>query len=190
MTNKAELRQRLRVARRDHVAALPAATRGLLFRHPPAPLLALIPEGASLGLYSATAHEAPTTHYAAFFFERGNPLALPRFAGRSAAMEFARHTDPVGESDLEVGPFGLLQPAAEAEPIVPQVLFVPLLGFTATGARIGQGGGHYDRWLAEHPDTIAIGMAWDSQLADVLPIEAHDRPLDAVVTPTRLYGPY
>ena len=56
--------------------------------------------------------------------------------------------------------------------------------------RLGQGGGHYDRWLAHHPDTIRIGMAWDGQLVDELPVEPHDVPLDAVVTPTRLYGPF
>jgi 5-formyltetrahydrofolate cyclo-ligase len=36
----------------------------------------------------------------------------------------------------------------------------------------------------------AIGLAWDCQLADDLPREPHDRPLLAVVTPTRLYGPW
>ena len=70
------------------------------------------------------------------------------------------------------------------------MLFVPLLGFTAKGARIGQGGGHYDRWLADHPETVAIGMAWDAQLCEDLPMEAHDQSLSAVVTPTRLYGPF
>ena len=37
---------------------------------------------------------------------------------------------------------------------------------------------------------LAIGLAWDCQLVDDLPHEAHDRPLAAVVTPTRLYGPF
>ncbi len=40
------------------------------------------------------------------------------------------------------------------------VLFVPLVGFTAQGQRLGQGGGHYDRWLEAHPDAVPIGMAW------------------------------
>lgn len=70
------------------------------------------------------------------------------------------------------------------------MLFVPLVGFTAEGARLGQGGGHYDRWLADHPDTTAIGLAWDGQRVDDLPTEAHDIPLAAVVTPTRIYGPF
>ncbi len=189
MKDKIDLRQRLRAARREHVTGLSAATRGLLFRHPPAPLLALVPGGATVGLYHATPWEAPTAHYATFFFERGHPLALPRFADRGAPMQFARWTDPVAESDLEVSPYGSLQPTALAETTVPDVLFVPLLGFTSGGARLGQGGGHYDRWLGDHPHVIAIGMAWDGQLLPALPVERHDQPLRAVVTPTRLYGP-
>lgn len=185
---KSELRQTLRAARRAHVAALPDSIRGLLFHRPPAPLLARIGDEAVIGLYHAAAYEAPAGGYARFFHEAGHTIALPRFAARGAAMTFARHTDPHAESDLEVGPFGMLQPAAEAEPLVPDVLFVPLVGFTPGLDRLGQGGGHYDRWLAEHPPALAVGLAWDAQACEALPTEPHDKPLDAVVTPTRIYG--
>lgn len=190
MTNltKPILRKTLRAARKAHVEGLPDAIRGLLFHRPPAPLLARIGDEAVIGLYHAGPFEAPAHGYAKFFHDAGHTLALPRFAGRDAPMAFARHTDPYGEADLEVGPFGMLQPAADAQPLVPDVLFVPLVGFTADGLRLGQGGGHYDRWLAEHPPALAVGLAWDVQLCDALPAEPHDRPLDAVVTTTRIYG--
>ena len=188
MTTKAELRRSLRAARRAHVESLADAIRGLLFHRPPAPLAARIGADAVIGLYHAGPFEAPSGGYARFFHEAGHTIALPRVAGRSAPMVFARHTDPYGESDLEPGPFGMLQPDATADVLVPQVLFVPLVGFTASLARLGQGGGHYDRWLAEHPPALTIGLAWDVQLCDALPTEAHDVPLDAVVTPTRIYG--
>ena len=188
MTSKSELRRSLRAARRAHVAAQPEAIRGLLFHRPPAPLAARIAPDAVIGLYHAGPWEAPAGGYARFFAEAGHDLALPRFAGRSAPMQFARHDDPFGESDLAVGPFGILQPEASAGELVPDVLFVPLVGFTAAGNRLGQGGGHYDRWLGEHPAALAIGLAWDVQLCETLPTEPHDVPLDAVVTPTRIYG--
>lgn len=188
--DKTSLRKRLRSLRRDHVAGLDPATRALILHRPPAPLLAMIPQGATIGLYRAGPHEAPASGYAKFFHERGHAIALPRFTDRGAPMEFAAHEDPWDESDCEIGPFGLLQPLAGAEEVGPEVLFVPLLGFTESGARLGQGGGHYDRWLAAHPDTTSIGLAWDAQLVDDIPSEPHDRPLSAVVTPTRLYGPF
>lgn len=187
---KDDLRKQLRAARREHVAALDPATRALILHRPPAPLLELVPGGAIIGLYHATAHEAPSAGYARFFHERGHQLALPRFAHRGSRMEFAAWRDPWDEDDCEVGPFGLMQPTAVAPELVPDVLFVPLVGFTEEGVRLGQGGGHYDRWLADHPDAVAIGLAWDVQKVPFLPREAHDRKLRAVVTPTRLYGPF
>ena len=190
MEAKRNLRKNLRKARLDHVATLPESVRGLLFRRPPAPIAALIPAGAVIGLYHPTVGEAPTGGYARFFAEAGHALALPRFSDGEKPMEFAIWTDPWGDGDLEVGPYGALQPADDAKSIAPDVLIVPLLGFTASGARLGQGGGHYDRWLADHPDTLAIGLAWDVQELPALPVEAHDRPLAAVVTPQRMFGPF
>ncbi|AUX69812.1 5-formyltetrahydrofolate cyclo-ligase [Porphyrobacter sp. HT-58-2] len=185
---KTELRKQLRAARRAHVEALPDNIRGLLFHRPPAPLLARIGDEAVIGLYHAGPYEAPTGGYARFFHEAGHRIALPRFAAPDAPMAFARYSDPHTDSDLAPGPNRILQPGPDAEPLVPDVLFVPLVGFTAGGARLGQGGGHYDRWLAEHRPTLAVGLAWDAQACEALPTEPHDITLDAVVTPTRIYG--
>lgn len=190
MTSKADLRRQLRARRREHVLDLPESVHGLLFRRPPAPLLELIPHGAVVGLYHATPFEAPASAYAEFFAEAGHSIALPYFLDRHSAMRFRLHKDPLVASDLKRGPYGMLQPGAKAAVAVPDVLFVPLIGFTADGRRLGQGGGHYDRWLAAHPGTRAIGLAWDMQLCEDLPHEPHDIRLDAIVTPTRLYGPF
>lgn len=190
MESKAALRKELRAARRAHVAALDPRVKALLFLRPPAPLLHLVPDGATIGLYVATAEEAPALSYARFFHEAGHPVALPWFETRDAPMSFRRWASPHVDDLLQNGPYGMAQPKADAEEIVPDLLFVPLVGFTAEGQRLGQGGGHYDRWLEANPDVPAIGLAWDAQLVDSLPAEPHDRPLRAVVTPTRLYGPF
>ncbi|OCC24791.1 5-formyltetrahydrofolate cyclo-ligase [Croceicoccus estronivorus] len=188
--SKNELRRSLRVKRQEHVNALPDSTRALLFLRPPRPVTSMIPSDAVIGLYHATLNEAPAAAYARFFYEAGHKVALPRFAAPGTEMDFATFSDPFGESDLEPGPYKALQPGSEALALIPDVLFTPLLGFTVDGHRLGQGGGHYDRWLDAHPGTIAIGLAWDCQLVDQLPLEPHDHPLKAVVTPTRLYGPF
>jgi len=187
---KQALRKRLRQARRAHAASLPPEVSALVFRRPPKPVLDLVPAGATIGLYRADPGEAPTSSYARFFFETGHRIALPRVTELGAPMTFHVHIDPFAESDLERGRMGLMQPSAEAEEVIPQVLFMPLVGFTERGDRIGQGGGFYDRWLGAHPDTIAVGMAWDVQRVEELPVEPHDMPLTALVTPTRLYGPF
>jgi len=187
---KAQLRRAMRKAMRDHVEGLDDAVRALHFHRPPSALLQSIAPEASIGLYHALPNEAPASAYARFFLESGHPIALPYFADRKTPMRFRQHTDPYGESDLEPGPFGALQPQASAIEIIPDVVFVPLLGFTERGGRLGQGGGHYDRWLGAHGNTLAIGLAWDAQRLDSLELEPHDAMLDLVVTPTRIYGPF
>lgn len=187
-TDKSTLRKSLRAARREHVAAQPAAIKALLFHRPPAPLLAKIGPDAVIGVYHATADEAPAGGYARFFHEAGHRVALPYFAANDAGMSFRAFVDPLGESELEAGPYGISQPDADAPELVPDVVFVPLVGFTESLDRLGQGGGHYDRWLAAQPGRIAIGLAWDAQLVESLPTEPDDIILDAVVTPTRIYG--
>jgi 5-formyltetrahydrofolate cyclo-ligase len=187
---KAALRKVLRQARREHAASLPAEVSALVFRRPPAAVLEMVPPGATIGFYRADVGEAPAFAYMRHFFEEGHRIALPRIVNLATPMTFHIHTDPFGESDLEGGPLGLRQPAAHAEQVVPEVLFMPLVGFTDRGERIGQGGAFYDRWLAAHPGTLAFGMAWDVQKVDELPTEPHDMTLTAVITPTRLYGPF
>ena len=187
MDNKRQMRTKLRTLRRDHVASLPDAMLGLMFHRPPGPIAALSPEGTAVGLYHARGAEAPTKAYARWLCENGRRIALPWFADRNAAMQFREWNDPWNDDSLEPGPYQALQPARDAKLLTPAVVFVPLLGFTADCARLGQGGGHYDRWLAENPAALAIGLAWDCQLVASLPREAHDLPLRAVVTPTRFY---
>jgi 5-formyltetrahydrofolate cyclo-ligase len=54
-----------------------------------------------------------------------------------------------------------------------------------TGVRLGRGGGFYDRALAHAaPGALLVAVVHDEELVDALPAEPHDRPVDAVVTPS------
>lgn len=188
---KSSLRRELRARRNAHVIALDPRFRALMFKQPPSPVAALVPPGATVGVYVSGPGEAPATAYARHFHEAGHKIALPWFAGRDAPMAFREWASPWVDDMLVPGPWlGISQPEPDAPEIVPDILFVPLVGFTADGGRLGQGGGHYDRWLAANSSALPIGLAWDCQLVDDLPCETHDRPLHAVVTPTRIYGPW
>ncbi|GGZ08853.1 5-formyltetrahydrofolate cyclo-ligase [Novosphingobium colocasiae] len=187
VSEKARLRAHYRKARRDQVEALPQALRALVLNRPPAPVAALFTDDAPIGLYHPVGAEAPTLGWARWLIEQGHTIALPWFAARDDAMHFRRWSNPFDEDELAPGPWKFPQPSAEAEEQVPGTVIVPLVAFTADGHRLGQGAGHYDRWLARHPQTRTIGLAWDCQLADTLPWEGHDRMLDMIVTPTRIY---
>jgi len=73
--------------------------------------------------------------------------------------------------------------------IIPSVALVPMIGFDQKGYRLGQGGGHYDStldYLRIHHHLIAIGLAFDCQEVEALPLEIHDQPMDYIITQTRI----
>jgi len=190
VTDKQALRAELRRRRAEHDASISPGLRALLFHRPPGAVLDLVPEGAVIGVYHPIPGEAPPLGYARWFAEAGHRVALPWFGRRGDAMRFRQWDNPFDESNLVADPYGAMQLPADAGEVDIDVAFVPVLGFTAEGHRLGQGGGHYDRLLASRPDIVPIGLAWDCQLVDALPLEDHDRPLRGVITPTRFYGPF
>jgi len=110
----------------------------------------------------------------------GQTVILPVVAGPGMPLDL-RVWEP-GTALYEAG-FGTLAPSELAPRRNPDVVLVPLLGFDATGTRLGYGGGYYDRTLAQLPRRPRlIGLAFSVQELDAIPREPHDVPLDAVVT--------
>lgn len=179
------LRSQLRKARKAYVASLAPSINHLVFSRPPAPLTALLCHHDTIGLYRASGPEAPMTGYADVLLELGKRIALPWFGDAKAPMQFRLWSGDDGA--LEPGPYGLLQPKASFAAVDPGALIMPLLGFDAQLNRLGQGGGHYDRYCENRPDLLRIGLAWSVQQVEEVPIEPHDVPLDHVVTESRLF---
>lgn len=110
----------------------------------------------------------------------GRTLALPRI-GEGGALEFGRW-HPGGE--VRAGRFAIPVPHP-FEAVEPDLLIVPCVGFDARGYRLGYGGGHYDRTLARRP-VAAIGVGYDACELEGFDAGAHDRPLSAIVTESRV----
>lgn len=183
---KQSLRRSLRAARLAHWQALPATHRALIFGRPPRAILPLIEEAEVVGLYHAVPGEVPTERYAAHLLDMGKMIALPWTRNKAGPMIFRVWTG--SHQTLEPGPWGQ-QPHAAIPEVVPDALFLPLVAFDATLARLGQGGGHYDRWCAAHPATRRIGLGWTVQQVDAVPTDHHDMPLDAVITEQQVLLP-
>ena len=66
------------------------------------------------------------------------------------------------------------------------IVFTPGLVFDEKCNRLGYGAGYYDRFFSNHPDFIKIGIAFEKQIVNCLNVEAHDVPLDYIVTDDRL----
>jgi len=175
------LRARL-LAEREAFAASAAAdaARVALSDHLRAALVPLEP--ACLGLYWPLGSEfnaAAALAADAAFDKTMRALPYARRAARS--LEFRRWD---GSAPAQVDECGI--GSSDGAPVVPDVVVVPCVGFTAAGHRLGFGGGYYDRWLAANPHVVAVGVAWSFAEVDVAPFAArpHDIPL-AFIVPER-----
>ena len=87
--------------------------------------------------------------------------------------------------DLAPGAYGLPEPKACCAAVMPQaidLILVPGVAFDRTGARLGQGGGYYDRLLKES-GALRAGICHDFALLHAVPSEAHDENMDMIITP-------
>ncbi len=140
----------------------------------------------TVALYPAMGAEVDTWEIAGRALAAGKRLAWPRIQPGALALAFATCLP----GDLVPGPSGTREPPPGA-PAVPldeiDCLLVPGVAFDPRGYRLGRGRGHYDATLAALPRRATrIGLAFEAQLRAELPREAHDAPLDAVVTERRL----
>ena len=87
-------------------------------------------------------------------------------------------------SGLVPGAYGIRVPQGDAvAPSAIDLVLVPGLAFTVAGARLGQGGGHYDRFLPLLPASCtSVGVCFAEQLVDDLPSQPHDANVDEVVS--------
>ncbi|MGW6200980.1 5-formyltetrahydrofolate cyclo-ligase [Kribbella sp. NPDC055110] len=95
-----------------------------------------------------------------------------------------------GAADLVPGRLGLSEPPTDlgSDAIATADLVIcPALAVTHDGVRLGRGGGSYDRALARvRPGTPVWAAVYDTEIVDALPCDAHDKLVDAALTPSRL----
>ncbi|MEO6368175.1 MAG: 5-formyltetrahydrofolate cyclo-ligase [Steroidobacteraceae bacterium] len=142
--------------------------------------------GRRIGLYLAMPEELDTAPLLEIARRRGCVIALPRIVGkRHGRMQFFQMN-----GSFERGAFGILESGGtrmlRAREL--DIVFMPLVGFDATGHRIGMGKGFYDRHFAHRIHfrqwrrPLLVGLAYDVQEVPSLPHANHDVPLDAIVT--------
>ena len=91
------------------------------------------------------------------------------------------------DAALVEGRRGLLEPAGrDADLAAADVVVVPGVAYDFAGRRLGRGGGSYDRALATVSVPV-VALALDGEVVDEVPVEEHDRRVDLVVTPTRVF---
>jgi 5-formyltetrahydrofolate cyclo-ligase len=112
---------------------------------------------------------------------------LPVITQRDAPLEF--HTW-APDLPMRVGEHRIHEPAS-GRLAMPDLVLVPCVGFDEDGYRLGYGGGYYDRtfaaWRTAGTVPKALGIAWEACRTGALQREAHDIPLDAIITDAGYY---
>lgn len=151
----------------------------------------------TVAVYAAMGSEVDPAAFAAAAAKRGWRVAYPCMlsasdaaacgqrmcmrtvaAGNAAAAPFIAHpTRALAATDVDSDHFPIV-PAAELDMVV-----VPLVAFDRTGARLGYGGGCYDRYLPTVASECQIvGIAFDEQCVDHVPTDTHDLTLPNIVS--------
>jgi 5-formyltetrahydrofolate cyclo-ligase len=112
------------------------------------------------------------------FRAQGARTALPVVVAKATPLEFREWTPGVA---TQPGVFGL--PVPQSAKLIPEALLMPPVGVDASGFRLGYGGGYFDRTLASlSPQPLKIGLAREVSRIDTIHPQAHDIPMDFVIT--------
>lgn len=113
-------------------------------------------------------------------------IVVPKSNPKTRQMTFYKITD---FRQLEVVFAGIEEPIESmCEAISPEqmdLVIVPGVVFNKKGYRIGFGGGYYDRFLAGYRGAT-IALAFEEQVCDDIPVDAHDIPVQHVITDQRM----
>lgn len=196
--DKAELRRAV-IARRDAIDLDVRAAKSAVVCARLVELMDRLDAAAphTIAVYAAMGSEVDPAAFAAAAAKRGWRVAYPCMLSATDAMACDQRMcmRAVAVDDASAAPF-IAHPArafaatdidSSLFPIVPaealDMAVVPLVAFDRTGARLGYGGGCYDRYLPTvAPKCLIVGIAFDEQRVDHVPTDAHDLPLPNIVS--------
>lgn len=196
--DKAELRRAV-IARRDALDLDLQAAKSAVICARLVELLGRLDAAAphTVAVYAAMGSEADPAAFAAAVAARGWRVAYPCMLSAidAAACGQRMCMRAVAADDASAAPF-IAHPTraftamdidSDRFPIVPadvlDMIIVPLVAFDQTGARLGYGGGCYDRYLPTLSATCQIiGIAFDEQRVGHVPTDAHDLPLPNIIS--------
>ena len=181
MNVKEEIRDQVKSRRRslseDEVAQFSQVIQNKALELP------LLKHASIVGCYLSTPREVQTSLLIETLWSRRQRVCVPAYAPEEAGYQWCWYTST---TDLEAGLHGIPQPI---DPVwlgdhSPEAILVPGLAYDTEGHRLGHGGGFFDRLLTTSASTV-IGLSFDTQLVQEVPIEDHDVHMDAILTEGR-----
>ena len=140
-----------------------------------------------IGSYFSFRNEISTKLVHELLFSLGFEISLPCINDKDQNLIFRNWKVNDG---LVKNKYGILQPKEDAIEDHPEMIIVPLVGFSMLGYRLGYGGGYYDRFIDvknKSKKIITVGFGYSFQEVNDLPIESHDQKLNWILTEKYLY---
>ncbi len=140
-------------------------------------------------LYVNSPGEVATARIVEKCYDFGKMVILPAFGTNSAQATLMKvdHLD----TELVMGPRRILEPDGTKCKAVPieciDIAIVPGIAFDEKGCRLGTGEGYYDRLIPDLPVTTRkVALTLEEQMVPQIPMEAHDKHVDIIITDQRI----
>lgn len=136
-------------------------------------------------IYVSYKSEVDTIEIIKKFLIDGKKVAVPKVTGEDIDFYLIDSLD-----DLEEGYKGISEPKSGCNKYVPsgdEIIIVPGTVFDKRLFRIGYGKGYYDRYLAKYKGLTAIGLAYDFQVVDEIPVDTWDRGMNFIISEKEIY---
>ena len=164
--------------------------------------LGLKKTGKTVLAYCSVGNEPSTLALIDSLLKSGKRVCLPRCTdiaedgrrvapaeGSAAAVMEARQIQSF--DDLAAGAYGIPEPKDYAPVVLPEeidLIILPCVTCDRSCNRLGHGAGYYDKYLTSvRRDCFTMALCYEEAMADKLPAEPHDVPVDAVVTEKTVY---
>ncbi len=154
--------------------------------------LDIVRRAATVFTYMHFRSEVQTGEFITWCLAAGKTVTVPLTLPGEQRLLAVRITDP--QNDISPGYCGIPEPAPEQvrtsvyDPAGIDVVVVPGSVFDRSGGRFGYGGGYYDRFLVQDaPRALRVGLAFEVQLVDRVPVQPHDQCMDMVITEEKTY---
>ncbi|AJC50376.1 5,10-methenyltetrahydrofolate synthetase [Coxiella endosymbiont of Amblyomma americanum] len=146
----------------------------------------------NLSFYRASNGEVNIDNVVATAKAMGKNCYLPVLYANERRLKFYSYL----KNSLIKNRFNIEEPDISQEKCISlsnlDLIFLPLLAFDMKGNRLGRGGGYYDQTLESLKNRnlkkpVLVGIAYEFQKIDTIPIEKWDIPLDLVITEQKIY---
>lgn len=131
--------------------------------------------------YMATSREADLGEFHSWARKVGKRLAFP-VCREGNNMDFY---EPDGPESFVKGAFGIKEPDIKRSILIDKteagVMILPCVGFDKSGGRLGHGAGYYDRFLSGRSLCVRIGVAFECQRLDSIPVGVWDEKADIII---------